>query len=158
MPAPQKIIELVENFDRNIEQLKRAQNETQVRVEFIDPMFSLLGWDMDNSKGAAMQYQDVIHEDQLKIGGTSKAPDYGFRIGGTLKFFVEAKKPSVHLKEDSAPAYQVRNYGWNKKLSICILTDFEEFAIYDCTVKPKPTDKPSVARVDYFTYKEYISK
>jgi len=29
----------------------------------------------------------------LKVGGATKAPDYSFRIGGTRKFFLEAKKP-----------------------------------------------------------------
>ena len=31
----------------------------------------------------------------IKVGGTTKAPDYCFRIGPTRKFFVEAKKPSL---------------------------------------------------------------
>jgi hypothetical protein len=48
-------------------------------------------------------------------------------------FFVEAKKPSVFIKDDITPAYQVRRYGWSAKLPISIITDFEEFAIYDCT-------------------------
>jgi hypothetical protein len=55
------------------------------------------------------------------------------------------------------PAYQVRRYGWSAKLAISIVTDFEEFAIYDCTKKPNATDKASVARIKYFTFNEYIS-
>lgn len=47
-------------------------------------------------------YKDVIHEDQIKVGGAMKAPDYCFRIGGTRKFFLEAKKPSVFIKEEVA--------------------------------------------------------
>jgi type I restriction-modification system DNA methylase subunit len=55
------------------------------------------------------------------------------------------------------PAYQVRRYGWSAKLAISIITDFEEFAVYDCTKKPNTTDKASVARIKYLTFKEYIS-
>jgi len=159
MPAPQIIHDLVEQFERNIETYKRAQNETQVRREFIDPFFSELGWDIDNSKTkAAPQYQDVVHEDQLKISGSMKAPDYAFRIGGQRKFYVEAKKPSVWVKDDPAPALQVRTYAWNAKLDLSIVTDFEEFAVYECSTRPKRGDKPSVGRVNYYTYKDYLEK
>ncbi len=89
------------------------------------------------------------------MGGGTKAPDYGFRIGGTRKFFVEAKKPSVDLKADVHPAYQLRRYAWSAKLPLSILTDFEELAVYDCRVKPDKTDKPSAARVMYLTFDQY---
>ena len=59
---------------------------------------------------------------------------------------------------DILPAYQVRRYGWSAKLAISIITDFEEFAVYDCTKKPSSTDKASVARIKYITFKEYISE
>jgi len=71
-----------------------SYNETQIRREFIDPLFKALGWDIDNQQGHAEAYKDVIHEDAIKVGGATKAPDYCFRIGGVRKFFVEAKKPS----------------------------------------------------------------
>jgi len=69
----------------------------------------------------------VIHEDAIKVGSATKAPDYAFRIGGTRKFFVEAKRPSVGIKDDPEPAYQLRRYAWSAKLSLSILSDFEEF-------------------------------
>ena len=109
MVTPSKIIELVERFDRNIDTYKKGTyNETQVRREFIDPLFKELGWDIDNEKGYAEAYKDVIHEDAIKIGSATKAPDYCFRIGGTRKFFLEAKKPSVNIKDDFHPAFQLR--------------------------------------------------
>lgn len=105
MPAPQKIIELVERFERNKEAYEAPRyNETQVRREFIDPLFKALGWDIDNEQGYAEAYKDVIHEDAIHIGGFHKAPDYCMRIGGVRKFFVEAKKPSVNVKDDADPA------------------------------------------------------
>ena len=39
-----------------------------------------------------------------------------------------------------------------------ILTDFEEFAIYDCRVKPDKGDKASTGRVKLLSYKDYIEK
>src|SRR3990172_11680887 len=131
MPAPRRVLELVERFESNIETYKREPyNETQVRREFIDPFFEELGWDISNRKGWAEAYKEVIHEDAIKVGGGTKAPDYCFRIGGVRKFFLESKKPSINIREDTHPAYQLRRYAWSARLPLSILTDFEEFAVY----------------------------
>jgi len=158
--AKQKISELVERFGEQIESYKKADyNETLTRRDFIDPFFKALGWDIDNEQGYAEAYREVIHEDRVKVGSATKAPDYSFRlVGGKRLFFVEAKKPSVVVKDDILPAYQIRRYGWSAKLPISIITDFEEFAVYDCTKKPNPTDKASVARIKYLTFKDYIKE
>jgi predicted type IV restriction endonuclease len=141
MTAPTKVLELVDLFRRNADAyLSPHYNEAQVRQEFINPLFKCLGWDMDNEQGYAEAYKDVIHEAAIKIGGNTKAPDYCFRVGGTPKFFLEAKRPSVNVKDDPAPAYQLRRYAWTGKLPLSILTDFEEFAVYDCRVRPAHTD------------------
>lgn len=157
--VPQKILELIDRFHRNIESYRRqAYNETQVRQEFINPFFEALGWDIINKSGYAEAYKDVIHEDAIKVGNATKAPDYCFRIGGVRKFFLEAKKPSVSIKDEASPAYQLRRYAWSAKLPLSILTDFEEFAVYDCRIRPLPTDKASVGRILYLTYPEYAAR
>ncbi len=159
MAAPQAIMDLVELFDRNVESYRSGKyNETQVRLQFINPFFKALGWDVYNEEKNAEAYKDVFHEDAVKVGGSTKAPDYSFRIGGTRKFFVEAKKPSVNLKDDIGPAFQLRRYSWSAKLPLGILTDFDELAVYDGRIQPSKTDKASVARVKYFTYKEYVDR
>lgn len=152
-----KVQELVIRFNEQLPAYKKSDyNETQTRRDFIDPFFKALGWDIDNEQGFAESYREVIHEDRVKVGKATKAPDYSFRLsGGQRLFFVEAKKPSVLIKDDIQPAYQVRRYGWSAKLNVSVITDFEEFAIYDCTKKPNPTDKSSVARVKYITFNEY---
>lgn len=156
---PQIISDLIAQFERNLEAYRsQGYNEAQVRQEFINPFFEALGWDMANRAGHAEAYKDVIHEDAIKDAGATKAPDYCFRIGGARKFFLEAKKPAVNLKEDISPAYQLRRYAWSAKLPLSILTDFEEFAVYDCRTRPNPSDKPGKGRVLYFTYKDYAER
>ena len=155
---PDVVLELIERFERNREAYRSGRyNETQVRREFIDPMFEALGWDVDNKGGYAEAYKDVIHEDAIKVGGVTKAPDYCFRIGGARKFFLEAKKPSVSIKDEPHPAFQLRRYAWSAKLPLSILTDFEEFAVYDCRVRPHKDDKPSKARTLYMGYADYAA-
>ena len=159
--CPAIVLELVERFERNKEHYKKGGfNEAQLRREFLDPFFECLGWDMTNKRGHAEAYKEVIHEDAIKVGikETTKAPDYCFRIGGTRKFFLEAKKPSVNVKDDPDPAFQLRRYAWSAKLPLSVLSDFEEFAVYDCRIKPALNDKASRARIQYYTYKDYASK
>ncbi len=158
--AYKKISELVERFEEQFTSYKKVDyNETLTRRDFIDPFFKAFGWDVDNSEGYAEAYREVIHEDKVKVSRATKAPDYSFRlVGGKRLFFVEAKKPSVDVKNDIPPAYQIRRYGWSAKLPMSIITDFEEFAIYDCTKKPNPTDKASVARIKYLTFKDYLKE
>ena len=159
MPTPSSVLELVQRFSDNIANYKSGQyNETQARVEFIDPLFVALGWDVHNAQGYAEAYKDVIHEDKVKVGGIMKAPDYSFRIGMTRKFFVEAKKPALDLKSDVDPAFQLRRYAWSAKLPLSILTDFEEFAVYDGRIPPNANDGAGVARIKYYAYTDYVNK
>ncbi|MHC1603137.1 MAG: Eco57I restriction-modification methylase domain-containing protein, partial [Candidatus Syntropharchaeales archaeon] len=157
--AKEKLKELARRFRYNLDVYKKSTyNETQVRREFIDPFFEALGWDVSNKAGHAEQYKDVVHEDAIKVGRSTKAPDYSFRIGGQRKFFVEAKKPSVNIKEDVNPSYQLRRYAWSAKLPLSIVTDFEELSVYDCRIKPNPNDKPGVGRIGYYTFEDYLDK
>ncbi len=158
--AYKTIEELAIRFEEQILSYKKSEyNEAQTRKDFIDPFFKALGWDMDNSQGHAEAYREVINEDRVKVGGATKAPDYSFKLpGGKRLFFVEAKKPSVVVKDEVLPAYQVRRYAWSAKMPISILTDFEELAIYDCNKKPNATDKASAGRIKYLTYKSYLSE
>ena len=159
MPPPAAILDLVARFGLQLDTYKAGiYNETQLRRDFLDPLFTALGWDMDNEAGYAEAYRDVIHEDAIRIGGAVKAPDYCFRIGGTRKFFLEAKKPAVDIRADISPAFQLRRYAWSAKLPLSILSDFEEFAVYDCRVKPSKDDPASTARVFYCTFRELAEK
>ena len=137
MEAPGTVLELVQRFDLHRDAYTSPEyNETQVRREFIDPMFEALGWDIHNTKGYAEQWKEVVHEDTIRVGGATRAPDYSFRLGGRRLFFLEAKKPAVNLKHDPSPAYQLRRYAWTAKLPLSVLTDFEEFIVYDTRVRP----------------------
>ncbi len=159
MPTPDIIHNLIRRFEEQYDSYRSdSYNETQLRREFLDPFFVALGWDVHNRKGWAEAYKDVIHEDAIRVGGATKAPDYAFRIGGTRKFFVEAKKPAVYVREDVHPTYQLRRYAWSAKLPLSILTDFEELAVYDCRQKPDKSDKASTGRVEIYHFRDYAEK
>lgn len=49
MNPPQVILDLVEHFQRNADDLRSNRyNETELRREFLDPFFEALGWDVNN--------------------------------------------------------------------------------------------------------------
>ncbi len=98
--APAEVRKLVKRFQENRDQYTASgYNETQLRREFVDPSFTALGWDVANTAGWAEAYKDVVHEDAIKIGGATKAPDYCFRVGGTrcdLKASERAQHDALH--------------------------------------------------------------
>ena len=138
-------------------------NEQKTRQDFINPFFKALGWDIDNERGDSEAYREVIYEDKLDVRGRTKAPDYGFRLQGSGKsrlFYVEAKKPSIKpaLKLNRESAYQLRRYGSSALAGVSILTNFEEFIVYDCSRVPSKDDSASVARLKHIRYEEYIQE
>jgi predicted type IV restriction endonuclease len=157
MKPPQAILDLVEHFQRNADDFRSNRyNEADLRREFLDPFFEALGWDVNNHLRYSETYKDVVHEPTRET--EQGTPDYCFRVGGTPKFFVEAKKPSVRLKDNPDPAMQLRRYAWSSKLPLSVLSNFDELAIYDCRIAPKQGDKASTARISYYTFDEYPQK
>ena len=135
-----------------------AYKEADARQTLIDPLFMALGWDVRNDGRTAPQYREVIPEESLEIEGHRRAPDYTFRVGQTAKFHAEAKRPSANVKDDPASAYQLRRYSWSAKLPFSILTNFAEFAVYDCRIRPASSDKAGKARFWYYTCDEYADR
>jgi hypothetical protein len=157
--AKRIIGERVELFARNREQYRHPDyKEARLRTEFLDPFFEALGWDVSNQQGLSEVDKEVISEDAIKIGETTRAPDYSFWIGRERKFFVEAKKPQLTLRADAGAAFQLRRYAWSAKLPLSILTDFEEFAVYDCRARPSVGDKASVGRIRFITFDQYLER
>lgn len=156
------IAALVERYAEHQKEYHRPDyNEHKTRLDFINPLFKALGWDIDNEKGDSEEYREVISEDKLPIKGRSKAPDYGFRLAGSGNrrlFYLEAKKPSVPIKVHKDSAYQLRRYGSSAQVPVSILTNFEDFIVYDCTRVPKVDDSASVARLRHIHYRDYVEQ
>jgi len=154
------IKDLVKKYHSNRKTyLKADYNETQLRTDFLDPFFELLGWDIKNSEGKPTNEREVLLEEGLKADATAntKKPDYTFRLFSERKFFLEAKKPNVKIEKDNEPAKQVRRYGFTAKLKISVLSNFEHLAIYDCSHKVEKDDSVTKSRINIYHYSEYES-
>jgi Eco57I restriction-modification methylase len=152
---------LVKKYENDIGVYRSSKyNETQLRTDFLDPLFTLLGWDITNSSGKPTNEREVLVEEGLKAkkGANTKKPDYTFRLFSERKFFLEAKKPYVDVSTDPLPAKQVRRYGFTAKLKISVLSNFEYLAIYDCSSAVNEHDPVQHSRVRLYHYSEYSEK
>lgn len=155
------VAKLVERFGRNEAEYRNAgYNETQARTEFITPLLEAFGWDVHNRRALPLIYREVIEEATIEVGEErlSKRPDYELRLARQRKIFVEAKKPSVRIDSDRAPAFQTRRYGYSASLPISVVTNFHQLAIYDCKPVPRETDQAHVARLHLFGYEEFEAR
>ena len=134
----QDIHKLIERYASNRKlYMTECYNETLLRSDFLDPLFELLGWDIKNKAGKTTNEREVILEEPLKNGASenTKKPDYTFRLFAERKFFLEAKKPCVHIHEADAPTRQARRYGYTANLKISVLSNFECLIIYNEYIK-----------------------
>ena len=151
--------ELVTKYENDIERYRSSSyNETQLRTDFLDDLFSLLGWDINNSARLSTNQREVLVEEPLRGSGTSRRPDYTFRLFSERKFFVEAKKPSVRINENDSAAKQIRRYGFTARLKISVLTNFEYLAIYECSEQVLENDNFEKFRIGLYHYTEYVEK
>lgn len=147
----------VEDFYNNEKMyLAKTFQETENRTRFINPFFQALGWEFEQT-GIARQFWDVHQEFSQKDNSSTKKPDYAFRADKKVKFFVEAKAPWVPLT-DKAPVFQAKRYAFstNGKAPIVILTDFQEFRVFNSLKRPL-LDNPLdglIKELD-LTYKQY---
>ncbi|MFZ0636426.1 MAG: type I restriction endonuclease, partial [Candidatus Acidiferrales bacterium] len=138
--SPTSFEQDVENLVRRFESdrahyLSKSYSEAQARVDFVTPFFKALGWDVENKEGLPHHAREVVVETTEDTRGR---PDYGFRVGGETKFFVEAKAPSEEL-DAAKHIIQAKTYAWNtKQVFFVVLTDFEEFRFYDASIQPDP--------------------
>jgi hypothetical protein len=147
-----RIKSLVQKFEVNkYHYLSKDYLEEEVKIDFINPFFEALGWDVQNTQSLSPYEREVV----VEKGKTTGRPDYNFRIDGQTKFFVEVKAPREPLHK-IAHVLQAKSYAWNtKNVFIVLLTDFKEFRLFDATIKPDPKN-PDQGLVFELTYDKYM--
>jgi hypothetical protein len=154
----EKLDALILKFEKDqTHYLSKGYPEAQVRIDFLNPFFKALGWDIENKAQKPPHERDVIVELSPETTGR---PDYNFRINGATKFFVEAKAPSIAL-DDVNHILQAKSYAWStKEVYFVILTDFEEFKLYDASLKPnqKFPDEGLIFDFKYAAYPDNLEK
>ena len=121
--AKQKIQQLIDKYEAAKKAGKiKSHTEEETKKDYILPLFEALGWDVYNN----ISNNEVTSETQVS-GGRA---DYAFHVNDVIKFFIEAKKPSVDLKE-AKYGEQAISYAWHKSVPWAVLTDFEDIKVYN---------------------------
>ena len=160
----ERVVELISKY----EQIKKSgeikkYNEESTKKDFILPLFEALGWNVYNR---AKRNDSISAEETI----SKKRVDYGFRINGVPKFFLEAKS----LKEENIqtnPKYitQAIDYAWMKSCSWAILCNFETIAVFNADWKGAnfgnnflfalhPSDFLSVKRFEHLSKQAFVNK
>ena len=135
--AKENLAKLVEKFERELTAGKiKDYNEEATKTAFIQPLLKdVLGWDVTNR-------DEVSPEEKISRGRV----DYGLKVEGKIKVFVEAKPPKADLNKHIEQAVR---YGYNRKgVPFVLLTDFEELKLFDVTVKPDSRNPRKGLKID----------
>ena len=155
--ALENIKGLVSKFHKNTggKSNPDLSNEAQVEGNYIQLLLRHLNWDVHND-GLDSGEEEVILQYQMKgIGGKKERPDYLLRVKDKITkkmndvLIIEAKQSKYDLQTNTKYIQQAyryarstlaRNQKPEKRVRLALLTDFEEFRLFDC-LDPAPLKK-----------------
>jgi hypothetical protein len=109
---------LIEKYEKLVQSERdiKSKEEEMTKKDLIRPLFErVLGWNFE---------EDVTAEEKISKGWV----DYGFRINGVPKFFLEAKALREDL-DNQKFFEQAVNYAYYKRCTWAVLTNFESVKI-----------------------------
>jgi type I restriction-modification system DNA methylase subunit len=144
--AKENLAKLIAKFERELAAGKiKDYNEEAAKTVFIQPFLKdVLGWDVNDR-------DEVSPEEKTSRGRV----DYGLKVEGKIKIFVEAKPPKAEL---SRHIDQAIRYGYNRKgVPFVLLTDFESIMLFDVTVKPDVRNPRKGLKID-LSWPQYLQE
>jgi predicted metallopeptidase len=115
---------LVDKYNKVVQERRLSKyTEEETKKDFILPLFRALSWNVEDSR-------EVTAEETI----SKKRVDYGFRINGIPKFFLEAKALKADL-DNPQFVEQAINYAWHKSCTWAVLTDFQCVKIFNAEWK-----------------------
>lgn len=160
--SKEKISKLVEDFDHKKNLIKSdLYKEANVEDEFIKPLFRYLNWNISNEGIQNIANREFIVQAKGKNG---KEPDYLLQTEGKPWFYIEAKHPKYDLFKEIRYIWQAYSYAYSTqssaarfKVDFSLLTDFEEFRLFDCTYAAKPETVNNYSSLNWL-YSDYVDK
>ena len=142
--AKDNLVRLIKKFESEFNSGRALEyNEEATKTAFIQPLLEdVLGWDVSSR-------DEVSPEENTSKGRV----DYGLKIDGQIKVFVEAKPIKADLNKHIEQAVR---YGYNRKdVPFVLLTDFEGLKLFDVTVKPDLRNPLKGLKLN-LTWKQYL--
>lgn len=97
MDAITQLKDLIDKYDLHKDQYLDAKyNETEVRVDFVNPFFELLGWDVNNKAGLPSHLREVTHEADVVVeeDGKEKIKNRIIHLRSAQRFNISWKQKS----------------------------------------------------------------
>ncbi|KQK26415.1 hypothetical protein AR438_06500 [Chryseobacterium aquaticum] len=153
----QQLAELVQRYLGFKEEGRLDLSSEETIRTWINELLSIFDWNvMDTSQILQEKVLSTQERDRLgEISSTSTRPDYTFKIGNQKLTFLDAKATSVNIATSNSSAFQIKSYGWSILAPCTFLTNFEEFAIYDCTYIPNQGQQANLGRT-YLRIEEFV--
>ena len=129
--AKEEIKKIVEDYSFRIKDREASLDERNTE-RFVERILQTLNWDIDN-------FDQVVRRDSIRIEDKRKIPDYVLYIDGEEKVVIEVKAFSESL-DNLQYIKQALEYGYYKKVRVCILTNGKEIRAYDPFILSKSSE------------------
>lgn len=130
-------------------------SEETIRT-WLNQLLRIFGWDVRDT--SQILQEKILSKDEKRklqeIHSSHTTPDYTFKFGNEKLTFLDAKDISVCLERDSEAAFQIKSYGYSISAPCAFISNFEEFAVYDCTYTPSKDQSADFGRL-YFRVEDY---
>lgn len=145
--AKQEVQKIVDRYKDGVQSGRAFKlTEEETKKDFILPLFKVLNWDTESS-------QEVSAEETI----SKSRVDYGFRIDGRPKIFLEAKSIKANL-DDVEFAKQAINYAWLKSTTWAVLTDFQSLKVFNAEWESTSPLAKMFFELDWDEYTEKFDK
>ena len=154
----EKLAELIAEYNKFKQAGKLDLTSEETIRTWLNELLAIFDWDVrDTSEVLQEKVLSKAEKEKLKeIGSQNTRPDYTFRIAKQKLTFLDAKDISVKIFDDAEAAFQIKSYGWSILAPCAFISNFEEFAIYDCTYTPEQNQDPNLGRL-YFTIDDLVA-
>jgi hypothetical protein len=136
---------------------KPGESSEETIRTWLNDLLKIFGWDVRNT-AQILQEKNLDNTAKAKlddIDSTNIRPDYTFRLGQQKLTFLDAKSVDTELSGNAKAAFQIKSYGWSISAPCAFLSNFEEFAIYDCTYMPDKDQPANMGRI-YLKSADYL--
>ena len=157
--ARRKLAELITEHQDLLGTSMLDETREALARSWVERLLRAFGWDSTNPNEVSREYTIKGREAKrlAQQGIDHRRPDYALVVDGERVLYIDVKRFSVDIESSEDTAFQVRSYGWSAGFRLSYACDFQELAIWDCSIPPRQDDDSNLARVRYFRFTDYLA-
>ena len=153
----QKLIQLNFDFKNTLSNSQSSVTEEKIRSGFLNKLFELFGWNLsDISEVIEEKHINGIAKNKLiSIESDHKKPDYILCENGVPRLVFDAKNITEDFQTSKTYAFQIRSYSWSMNLPLAMISNFQNFGVYNTTFIPNKNQDAQLKAI-FFTIDDLI--